>query len=258
MNLRRALPWIESVALHLVLLALLLVAVPWSTLVVGSHRPRRAPTVHAHVVSRRAVARAWRAYRARREAAVEARAAKLAALAAAARKAAAERKAEEAKLAALRQAALQAKAARARALAAQKQAELVRARARAAKLAALAAARARAETEARAEARALASAAAARAAARGRVLNAWVAAIRRRVEGAWIPPRGTRHSLRCVVYVTLAPGGVVLSARLGSCSGDPAERESIVAAVYRASPLPMPADPADFVSHLRFLFEPGV
>lgn len=201
MNLRRALPWIESVALHLVLLALLLVAVPWSTLVVGSHRPRRAPTVHAHVVSRRAVARAWRAYRARREAAVEARAAKLAALAAA---------------------------------------------------------RARAETEARAEARALASAAAARAAARGRVLNAWVAAIRRRVEGAWIPPRGTRHSLRCVVYVTLAPGGVVLSARLGSCSGDPAERESIVAAVYRASPLPMPADPADFVSHLRFLFEPGV
>jgi colicin import membrane protein len=282
-NLRRARPWIESVALHLVLLALLFVAVPWSSLTVGSRHPRKAPEVRARVVSNRAIERAWRAYRARQDAAARARAAKLAALAAAARKAAAEKKAEEAKLAALREAAAQARAARARALAAQKEAELVRARelaaaraaaaqrareealaraaaarARAARLAALAAARARAEAEARAQARALAAAAARRAAARGRVLNAWVAAIRRRVENAWIRPSHSHRSLRCTVYVTLAPGGAVLSAHLGSCNGDPAERESILAAVYRASPLPMPSDPADFVSHLRFLFEPGV
>ncbi len=89
------------------------------------------------------------------------------------------------------------------------------------------------------------------------MLNAWVAAIRRRVEDAWIRPERSQTPLRCTVYVTLAPGGAVLSARLGTCNGDAAARESILAAVYRASPLPMPRDPADFVSHLRFLFEPG-
>ena len=263
MNVRRSLPWIQSIGLHLVLLALLFLAVPWSTLLVGSHRRQKTPEVHARVVSDRAVERAWRAYQARKAAAARARAAKLAALAAAVRKAAAERKAEAAKLAALRRAAAKAKAAQARALAARKQAELVRAQALAAARAA-AARRAREEALARAaaarartEARALAAQAAAEAAARGRVLNAWVAAIRRRVEDAWIRPERNPTSLRCTVYVTLAPGGAVLSARLGTCNGDAAARESILAAVYRASPLPMPRDPADFVSHLRFLFEPG-
>jgi colicin import membrane protein len=43
---------------------------------------------------------------------------------------------------------------------------------------------------------------------------------------------------------------------IGSCNGDQAVRESIEAAVYRASPLPPPSDPALFQRELEITFRP--
>ncbi|MEJ1961159.1 MAG: cell envelope integrity protein TolA [Gammaproteobacteria bacterium] len=43
---------------------------------------------------------------------------------------------------------------------------------------------------------------------------------------------------------------------VGECNGDAAVRESIEAAVYRASPLPPAPDPAVFDRNLVFTFRP--
>jgi hypothetical protein len=48
----------------------------------------------------------------------------------------------------------------------------------------------------------------------------------------------------------------VLDVRLGSCNGDAAVRESITNAVFRASPLPAPADPRAFQRRLEIVFRP--
>jgi colicin import membrane protein len=58
------------------------------------------------------------------------------------------------------------------------------------------------------------------------------------------------------VHVTQVPGGAVTDARVGECNGDEAVRESIVRAVFRASPLPAPADPALFERRLTMVFAP--
>jgi colicin import membrane protein len=44
--------------------------------------------------------------------------------------------------------------------------------------------------------------------------------------------------------------------QIGSCNGDAAVRESIEAAVYRASPLPSPTNPDAFDRNLTFMFHP--
>jgi colicin import membrane protein len=48
----------------------------------------------------------------------------------------------------------------------------------------------------------------------------------------------------------------VTSARIESCNGDQAVRESIEAAAYRASPLPPPPDPSLFERDLEVTFRP--
>ena len=62
---------------------------------------------------------------------------------------------------------------------------------------------------------------------------------------AWIKPPSARPGISCIVSVTQVPGGEVTAVRVNSCSiDDAALRESVEAAVYRASPLPPPPDPA--------------
>jgi colicin import membrane protein len=56
--------------------------------------------------------------------------------------------------------------------------------------------------------------------------------------------------------VTQVPGGEVTNVRVGTCNGDQAVRDSIEAAVYRASPLPPPPDPALFERNLELTFKP--
>ena len=86
----------------------------------------------------------------------------------------------------------------------------------------------------------------------------WSAAIRARIERAWIRPDSARPGLDCTVSVTQAPGGTVLRVAVRSCNGDEAVRQSIEDAVLRASPLPAPPDPALFERELILRFRPDV
>ena len=94
-------------------------------------------------------------------------------------------------------------------------------------------------------------------AARGSAQEAaWLSLIRDRVTRAWIRPPSARAGVNCEVHVTQIPGGVVTGVQIGSCNGDQAVRESIEAAVYRASPLPTPSNPDLFDRSLVFNFHP--
>lgn len=88
------------------------------------------------------------------------------------------------------------------------------------------------------------------------LLAQYVAQIQARVQRAWIRPPTARAGLNCIVYVTQVPGGEVVGVRVGECNGDEYVRQSIEAAVYRASPLPEPSDPALFERNLRLEFKP--
>lgn len=87
-------------------------------------------------------------------------------------------------------------------------------------------------------------------------LDAYVAQIRQRVERNWVKPPSAQPGLNCEVQVTQIPGGTVAGVRIGQCNGDDAVRRSIEAAVLKASPLPLPADPSLFERNLLFTFKP--
>ena len=78
-----------------------------------------------------------------------------------------------------------------------------------------------------------------------------------RINRAWIRPATARAGIQCEVRVTQVPGGEVVGVQVTRCNGDAAVRESIEAAVYRASPLPQPPDPDLFDRNLVVTFAPN-
>jgi colicin import membrane protein len=87
--------------------------------------------------------------------------------------------------------------------------------------------------------------------------NQWYAAIVARIERAWIRPPSARPGVTCIVSVSQVPGGEVTAVEVNNCSvNDTALRESVEAAVLRASPLPPPPDPALFERNLELTFAP--
>lgn len=88
------------------------------------------------------------------------------------------------------------------------------------------------------------------------LLNQYIGLLNQRVERNWTKPPSARAGLTCQVRVTQGPGGTVLSVQIGTCNGDDAVKQSIEAAVYRASPLPMPPDMRLFDRNLTFNFKP--
>ena len=84
----------------------------------------------------------------------------------------------------------------------------------------------------------------------------WAQAIQARVQRAWIRPPSAKAGLDCLVIVTQVPGGTVVRAEVRTCNGDDAVKQSIEAAVFRASPLPPPPDPALFERTLELRFRP--
>ncbi|HLS82355.1 MAG TPA: cell envelope integrity protein TolA [Steroidobacter sp.] len=88
------------------------------------------------------------------------------------------------------------------------------------------------------------------------LLNQYIAMIEQRVVRNWNRPPSARPGLDCKVRVTQTPGGAVLSVQIETCNGDAAVRQSIEAAVMRASPLPPPPDPRLFERNLVLLFRP--
>lgn len=87
-------------------------------------------------------------------------------------------------------------------------------------------------------------------------LASWQAQIAARIQRAWLRPPTAQPGISCELHVTQVPGGTVTNVRLGNCNGDAAVRESIIAAAYRASPLPAPSDPAIFDPNLDITFHP--
>jgi colicin import membrane protein len=119
------------------------------------------------------------------------------------------------------------------------------------------AAEAREASESEAELkRSLAAEEHASAARSGPALANWQAQIAAKIERAWLRPPTARAGIQCMLDVTQVPGGEVTQVSIGDCNGDQAVRESIEAAVYRASPLPPPPDPSLFDRHLKINFKP--
>jgi colicin import membrane protein len=116
-------------------------------------------------------------------------------------------------------------------------------------------ARARAEREAALQ-RSLAAEEEAAAVAQSGVMDEYRSLLVQSIERSWIRPPSARAGLQCTLDVTQAPGGTVVDVKLGTCNGDQAVRESIVNAVYRASPLPAPRDPRAFQRRLEIVFKP--
>jgi colicin import membrane protein len=85
---------------------------------------------------------------------------------------------------------------------------------------------------------------------------AYIFAIRQRIQSRWVAPPTAIAGIECIVNIRQLPGGEVVSVSIGSCNGDAAVRRSIESAVYKASPLPAPADPSVFDRNLRLEFRP--
>jgi colicin import membrane protein len=90
----------------------------------------------------------------------------------------------------------------------------------------------------------------------GPLRDSYIAKLRNRIQNAWIKPPSATVGLDCLVAVTQVPGGEVTSVHVTQCNGDAAARQSIENAVYRASPLPDPPDPALFERNFVFRFKP--
>ena len=84
----------------------------------------------------------------------------------------------------------------------------------------------------------------------------YISQITAKIEGAWNPPPSATAGLQCEVRVTQVQGGVVTAVKVERCNGDAAVKQSIEDAVYRASPLPQPPDPALFERNLVVTFRP--
>jgi colicin import membrane protein len=92
-----------------------------------------------------------------------------------------------------------------------------------------------------------------------RMIDEYVLYIQEKVERSWIRPPSSGRELSCTVEVRLIPSGEVIDAQIVRSSGDAAFDRSVEAAVFKASPLPVPPDPEvmEQFRSLRFEFNPG-
>jgi len=89
--------------------------------------------------------------------------------------------------------------------------------------------------------------------------EAYILAIKQKVERYWIKPAGSGKMPVCEVHVVQGPGGIILDVNFGDCGGSTTTyRASIENAVYKAEPLPEPEDPELFERELNFFFNPSV
>jgi len=87
-------------------------------------------------------------------------------------------------------------------------------------------------------------------------MAAYQFALQQKVLRNWARPASARAGLDCLVQVRQSATGEVVSANVVSCNGDAAVERSIEAAVYKASPLPLPENAVLFDPNLRFRFIP--
>lgn len=75
--------------------------------------------------------------------------------------------------------------------------------------------------------------------------------ILQQIQQNWIMPQQI-DNLFCILEIRLAPGGVVLGVKLIKSSGNEALDHSAIAAVNKATPLPVPTDPQIFNAFRKF------
>lgn len=86
--------------------------------------------------------------------------------------------------------------------------------------------------------------------------DAYMTAIKQKIERNWIRPQESGKIASCEVHVLQGPGGIIVDVAFGVCSGTKAYRASIENAVYKAEPLPKPGDEALFDREIEFIFAP--
>lgn len=93
--------------------------------------------------------------------------------------------------------------------------------------------RLKAETEAAAQRRAAQQ-------AQQSLIDKYTAAIENKIYQNWVMPPSTNAGLVCVLKIRLIPSGEVIDIQVSKPSGNPVYDQSVIAAVRRASPLPLP------------------
>lgn len=78
------------------------------------------------------------------------------------------------------------------------------------------------------------------------VIDRFKAQIIQAIGQQWVVPSDVNHKLSCQFLIRVAPGGVVLAVKLLRSSGNTALDRSAQVAIYKASPLPVPKNPAIF------------
>jgi len=86
--------------------------------------------------------------------------------------------------------------------------------------------------------------------------DAYILAIRQKIERNWLKPQESGKMPDCTVKVLQGPGGIILDVSFGTCQTTTTYRLSIENAVYKAEPLPKPGDPSLFERELDFVFKP--
>lgn len=81
-------------------------------------------------------------------------------------------------------------------------------------------------------------------------------AIQQKIRRNWVQPASAHAGIECVALVRQLPGGEVVGVQIDRCNGDAAVQRSIEAAIYKASPLPQPANAALFDRNLRITVKP--
>ncbi|VAW77526.1 TolA protein [hydrothermal vent metagenome] len=88
-----------------------------------------------------------------------------------------------------------------------------------------------------------------------RMIDKYGLYIKEKVQRSWIRPSGSSASLSCIVSVRLIPGGEVVDVKIVRSSGNAAFDRSVEAAVFKASPLPVPSDPEVMEKFRSITFE---
>lgn len=95
----------------------------------------------------------------------------------------------------------------------------------------------------------------ARAAKMQGIVDKYKALIIEAIAQYWVVPSGVDKSLSTDLLIRVAPGGAVLNVQLEKSSGDDALDRSAQAAVYKASPLPVPSKSDEFEPFHEFILK---
>lgn len=86
-------------------------------------------------------------------------------------------------------------------------------------------------------------------------INKYKALIIQSISEHWVVPLQANKKLSCELMIRLAKNGAVLDVRITHSSGDPSLDSSARAAVFKASPLPVPSDTQAFEPFRQFVLK---